>query len=281
LEGASDFIIGFVFLVVLVWFCYLCSDTRRRRCEKKCSRCSINNKLIPPSSFKFSKEEHKNALRKAELRTPFSAAQGLHNPYTDEVVRTKQDYEIYIHCFALRDQSENYTKQIEQQCIDKANKALAEQYILEEKTKRLKRSKVYLCVLSFLLTVAFVVSLVIISSLQPNKNYEYLKARNSFLERQNQALSIQLDNNRNFYHSSYSAGYAAGQADAKNAADNQKHNTYDYAAATPLFFVGDKSTMVFHLTSCLHIPSFDNRTYFMSREDALSRKYNSCSFCNP
>jgi len=46
-------------------------------------------------------------------------------------------------------------------------------------------------------------------------------------------------------------------------------------------YIGNRKSKKFHETSCRTLPKENNRTYFSSREEAVSAGYNPCGNCHP
>jgi len=46
-------------------------------------------------------------------------------------------------------------------------------------------------------------------------------------------------------------------------------------------YIGHVESRKFHLPTCQTLPIEKNRVYFMSREEAVARKFTPCSYCNP
>jgi competence protein ComEC len=49
----------------------------------------------------------------------------------------------------------------------------------------------------------------------------------------------------------------------------------------PLEYIGNKNSLVFHLSTCTSLPSEANRVYFDTREDAIEAGYRPCGNCKP
>ncbi len=50
---------------------------------------------------------------------------------------------------------------------------------------------------------------------------------------------------------------------------------------TNIEYIGNKNSKKYHLPSCFSLPGNENRTYFNSKEIAISEGYTPCKNCNP
>ena len=51
--------------------------------------------------------------------------------------------------------------------------------------------------------------------------------------------------------------------------------------AADILYIGNKRSNIFHLPTCANLPDESNRTYFMSRQDAVDEGYQPCGNCKP
>lgn len=280
----GETILLLILVGAFIWFCDLCSGAHRKRCEKKCLRCSLNKDVVPPPNFKISKPEYTKALQKLRKEISFESALGLTNPYTEKKVKTKEDYELYLHCFVLKEKSEAFTKELERQWSEELHSYKMDLSVLQSNEARLKNVCRRRGVFS-LICIAFLVCCLVLSFFLPSR--ADLNEQISSLTKERNILSAQLSElNVNITSASTSN---SGQWKSKYFQEKYGQQTtissdfpnYDDTLSVTTNYVGNSSSKVFHRFSCSSLPDVKNQVAFSTRNNAINSGYRACEKCSP
>lgn len=246
----------------------------------------------PDLNVSVSKEDQAAAYNELLESEPFTPDRiGKTNPYTGEVIRTPEDYDLYLRerafhiaCSAKYSiaaaeavarseyrMSTQYKQAIDSSALSVETRVKAEQIRLDELDRqrriaferdyRLRCQKTFAVLALILILVSGIFSLS-----RYNKGYD--AARDKYED----AAAVE-------YEKGYDSGYADGKNNYAASVSKGKSSSGRAEAAYSSAIIGNKNTKKFHSSDCSYLPNKNNQKPFDSYEDAVAAGYNACGHC--
>lgn len=250
------------------------------------------NSSIIRSDYDFHKMFFYNAV-------PYEKAVGKINPYNGEVVRTREDYDLYCHCFIVKSLSENLINQSKLELSDTksklatSNKTISNLRIKNSELEQ--KNKTFRFLFSLFLFLSCLLFLCLLS--RPSSS-EYKRVLSEY-ESQSAVISEYESSSKEWYNDGYEAGheigydigfdagYSAGHEDAlkterpSSSSGSSNSSYYNKTPSTGTSYIGNASTKVFHRSDCSYLPSVENQVALSTRSSAINSGYSPCGHCNP
>lgn len=236
-----------------------------------------------PTALKISRQQYDLMKSEYYKNLPFNKAKGHINPYTRTKIESWHDYELYGHCYVLKQKTEDYVAGIEQRyksTNDKLTRDLniAKCDISELKKSRKKRTLFFSLVVALLCLVFFVV----VSVLPSISDYNNLLNELSVVKEENKEL---LSSAATAYERGRSDGYSAGYKNSKkysySSSSSSNLNGRENPDPISSGYIGNAKSKKFHLPTCGTLPDQNNQISFSSRDDAINSGYVPCKRCDP
>ena len=251
----------------------------------------------------MTKQEYRKLKDEFYRSSPFDYVLGCINPYTNTVIRDRYDYELYAHCYALKQKAEiclnervseienRYRLEYEQKNIELSSDLLSAKQTISYLEHTGKLRFVFLCILSVLLVVFS-----LLFSFRPSRSdYQSLQEQVSALAAENESLSNRvdqsfLDGQSSGYSSGYADGYGEGQSRSPSSTApsskepptyNRGSPSYDDSVSVSTSYIGNAKSKKFHKSTCSYLPDKSNQVALKTRDDAISGGYDPCGHCNP
>ena len=202
-------------------------------------------------------------LLASESFTP--ACIGKTNPYTGEVIRTEQDYDLYLRerafhqaCEAKYSLSVAPVIEADRIRLDDLDRQRMRAF---EQDYRLRCQKTF-AVLALVLVLLCGV-------------FSYTRYRSGY-----EAAETKLsDASASEYQKGYDLGYADGKNNSSSSASKGSPSSGRASAAYDSAIIGNKKTKKFHSSDCSYLPNKSNQKPFDSYEDAVAAGYDACGHC--
>lgn len=217
-------------------------------------------------TISVTKEDQRSAYTKLLASEPFTpACIGKINPYTGDVIRTEQDYDLYLRERAFHQACESKYSLAVAPRVD-ANRIRLDDLDRQrmrafEQDYRLRCQKTF-AVLALVLVLLFGV-------------FSYTRYRSGY-----EAAEIELaDVSASEYQKGYDLGYADGKNNYQSSSSTRSTSSTRSSAAYDSTIIGNKNTKKFHSSDCSYLPNKSNQIPFDSREEAIAAGYDSCGHC--
>lgn len=215
---------------------------------------------------------------------PFSKIKGKENPYTRTKIETWHDYELYGHCYVLKQRAEECFFEKDEQREKRIQQLETDLKITEHELSDAKHQSKKNFLLFVVACFFALIFLICFLSRPTNNNYRALLSEISVLEEQNKELTSSiLDAEEEIAKQKHLLSEARSESASNSSSTASSFSNDNQTPSTPSSsgYIGNAKTKKFHKPSCSYLPDKSNQVNLKSRTDATSKGYSPCGHCNP